>query len=84
MKLSDFIMLNEEQKKRIVLHEGVLIGKRKRSGSIIFLFQLQNFYVETFCNTETKSATGYRVFTHPRLLEPYLENIIIDDLLRGD
>ena len=29
MKLSDFIMLNEEEKKLAVLHEGVLISKRK-------------------------------------------------------
>lgn len=80
MNLSDFIMLNGEEKKLVVLHEGVLIGKRKRPESIIFLFQVENFYVETFCNLKTKDVIQYRAFAHTQLLQPYLENIAIDDL----
>jgi hypothetical protein len=80
MKLSDFTMLNGEEKKLVVLHEGVLIGKRKRPGLIVFLFQLNNFYVETFCDTKTKDVIEYRVFAHTKLLQPYLEAITIDDL----
>jgi hypothetical protein len=83
MELSDFIMLDGEEKKLLVLHEGVLIAKRKEPESMIFLFQLDKFYVETFCNTETKDVTQYRVFEHTRLLQPYLENIAIDDLFRN-
>jgi hypothetical protein len=82
MKLSDFIMLSEDKKKFILLHQGVLIGKRKRSGSIIFLFHLQGFYVETYCNTTTKDVIHYTAFTHTKLLQPYLETIAIDDLFR--
>ena len=82
MKLSDFIMLNEEEKKYTVLHEGVLVGKRKKTEHIIFLFRLHNFYVETFCNLKTKGVTQYRMFEHTLLLQPYLEGITIDDLLR--
>jgi hypothetical protein len=80
MKLSDFTMLNGEEKKLVVLHEGVLIGKRKRPELIVFLFQLNNFYVETFCDTKTKDVIEYRVFAHTKLLQPYLEAITIDDL----
>jgi len=80
MRLSDFIVQNEEEKRFTVLHQGVLIGKRKRPGSFIFLFQLDKFYVETFCNTETKKVIQYRAFEHTKLLQPYLENISIDDL----
>jgi hypothetical protein len=82
MKLSDFIMLNEEEKKFAVLHRGVLIDKRKQEEHIIFLFHLHNFYVETFCNTQTKGITQYRMFVHTKMLQPYLENIAIDDLFR--
>jgi hypothetical protein len=82
MKLSDFIMLNEEEKKFNLLHQGVLIGKRKRPESIIFLFQFQDFYVETHCNTNTKVVTLYQAFTHTKLLQPYLESIAIDDLFK--
>jgi hypothetical protein len=80
MRLSDFIVQNEEEKKLAVLHKGVLIGKRKRPGSIIFLFQLDYFYVETFCSIETKEVTAYRAFAHTKLLQPYLESISIEDL----
>ena len=31
MKLSDFVLLDEEEKKLVLLHEGVLIGKRKKT-----------------------------------------------------
>ena len=82
MKLSDFIMLSEDKKKLILLHQGVLIGKRKRAESIIFLFQLQGFYVETYCNTTTKDVFHYSAFTQTKLLQPYLETIAIDDLFR--
>lgn len=82
MKLSDFTMLNGEEKKFTVLHQGVLIGKRKRPELIIFLFQLNDFYVETFCDIKTKDVTEYRVFAHTKLLQPYLETIAIDDLFR--
>jgi hypothetical protein len=83
MELSDFIMLNEEEKKLVVLHEGVLIGKRKDVESIIFLFQLDKFYVEAFCNTKTKDVKQYQVFAHTKLLQPYLENISIGDLFKN-
>ena len=50
MKLSDFIMLDTEEKKLAVLHLGVLIAKRKQHSSMAFLFQLDHFYVETWFN----------------------------------
>lgn len=81
MKLSDFIMLNEEEKKKAVLYLGVLIGKRKHPGHIIFLFQLNNFYVETFGDVQTKAVTQYRAFVNTNLLQPYLGDIAIDDVL---
>jgi DNA-binding transcriptional regulator YbjK len=80
MKLSDFIMLNEEEKKLAVLHRGVLISKRSLTGYIVFLFQLNNFYVETFGDTKTKKVIQYQAFDNTKLLNPYLENIAIDDV----
>lgn len=82
MKLSDFIMLSEEQKNLAVLHQGVLVGKRKKMEHLIFLFRLDSFYVETFCNIKTKRVIQYRMFEHSGLLQPYLESIVIDDLFR--
>lgn len=81
MKLSDFILLNEEEKKQAVLHAGVLIGKRKSIASIAFLFQVNNFYVETLFNYENKDIEEFRMFEQTAMLEPYLNCIPIDDLL---
>ncbi len=81
MRLSDFILLNEEEKKLTVLHEGVLIAKRNDVQSMIFLFHLGSFYVETFCNLSNKAIEEYRVFDTTKPLFPYLDAIPIDDLL---
>jgi hypothetical protein len=81
MKLSDFIMLNEEEKKLAVVHRGILVAKRSTSTQLFFLFQVDHFYVETCCHIERKCIEEYKMFHHLQLLEPYLETITIDDLL---
>ncbi|MGZ5287667.1 MAG: hypothetical protein ACXWB9_10800 [Flavisolibacter sp.] len=81
MRLSDFIMLGTDEKKLTVLHQGVLIAKRKQSASMIFLFQLDGFYVETWCNQGDKSIEEFRMFEHTHPLNPYLDDIRIEDLL---
>lgn len=81
MKLSDFILLDEEQKKGTLLHDGVLIGKRNCRDRMVFLFQFPTYYVESYCNMESKSIEEFRAFTHLEPLYPYLEAIPLDDLL---
>ncbi|MBB1284375.1 hypothetical protein HRH25_08330 [Flavisolibacter sp. BT320] len=81
MGLSDFILLGEKEKKWTVLHQGILVGKRENRNRKIFLFQLDDFYVETFCNPQNKSIEEYRVFNDTQFLHPYLSNIPLDDLL---
>lgn len=81
MKLSDFILLNEDEKKMTVLHQGVLVAKRSNFDFMVFLFQLGNYYVEAYCNTHNKAIEEYRVFDNITLLNPYLETIPIDHLL---
>ncbi len=80
MRLSDFILLNEDEKKATVLHQGVLLAKRNNFDCLIFLFQLGSYYVEAYCNPENKAVEEYRVFDSGMLLNAYLEAIPIDDL----
>ena len=82
MNLSDFILLSLEQKGRVALHKGVLVAKRSTSSHLIFLFQINKFYVEMFCSLESKTIEEIRMFDATKLLNPYLETIQIDDLLR--
>jgi hypothetical protein len=80
MKLSEFILLDEKEKQHTVLHEGVLIGKRKLQACIIFLFQLDHYYVETWCSFSNRSVKEYRVFDGTAPLDPYLKEISLQHL----
>lgn len=82
MKLSEFILLDEPASRTTVLHQGVLIAKRKNLDCLVFLFQMDDFYVETYCNLRDKAVCEYRAFTDVNALEPYLETIEIDHLLQ--
>ena len=81
MRLSDFILLSEEDKKLAVLHKGVLVAKRRTHASMVFLFHFGYFYVETFCNIQNKGVEEFRIFDDTRPLQPYLKDISIDELL---
>ncbi|MBN8674794.1 MAG: hypothetical protein J0L56_11705 [Chitinophagales bacterium] len=82
MKLSEFIVLTQEEKRAAVLQEGVAIAQRNIPGYMVFLFQLPAFYVETFCSMETKDIREYKIFHNPAHLVPYLEAIPIEQLLK--
>lgn len=82
MKLSEFIMLSEAEKQQATLHLGVLVAKRKQLNGILFLFRLENYYVEMRCNTANRKVTAYNVFAGSTLLEPYLNQISINRLLQ--
>ena len=81
MRLSEFILLNENEKKSTVLHQGVLIAKRNSFDSMVFLFQLGSYYVEAYCNPANKAIEEYRMFDNIDVLKPYLDAIPIDNLL---
>jgi hypothetical protein len=81
MKLSDFILLSGDEKKVTVLHQGVLIGKRRNTSLVAFLFRVESFYVEACFNAKSRGIQEFRVFANSTLLEPYLDEIRIDDLL---
>jgi len=81
MRLSEFILLNEQEKKSTVLHRGVLLAKRSSLESMVFLFQLDSYYVEAYCNPSNKAIEEYRMFDNTEVLNPYLDAIPLDTLL---
>jgi hypothetical protein len=82
MKLSEFILLTQEEKKSMVLQQGVAIAKMEVFNYVVFLFQLPHFYVETYCNRETRDIHEYKVYHKAEHLAPYLEAIPIHHLLK--
>jgi hypothetical protein len=81
MKLSEFILSDEAKMKTTVLHEGVLVAKRRNADCLVFLFQMDDYYVETYCDMNSKAVCEYRAFQNVNALKPYLETIEIEDLL---
>lgn len=81
MKLSEFIVLEENEKNKAVLHQGILVAKQKAPEQIRFLFQLDQFYVEMLCDQRSKKVCEYQAFTDMRFLQPYLDQIPINGLL---
>lgn len=81
MKLSDFIALNQEDKKGVLLHHGVLVAKRRTADCMLFLFYLENFYVESVFRVDTKALAGIYAFIGDTLLQPYLESISLGGII---
>ena len=81
MKLSDFILLNEEEKNRPYSTRASSSAKEHCLPRLFFLFQVQNFYVEACFNPASKDIEEFRMFDHTRLLDPYLDSISLDGLL---
>ena len=65
-----------------VLHQGVLLAKRSSFESMVFLFQLGSYYVEAYCNPGNKAIEEYIMFENIDVLKPYLEAILLDNLLK--
>lgn len=77
MKLSEFIVLPQDEKRTAVLAEGVPVAQRSLENQMVFLFQLPEFFVETYCSKQSKVIEEYRAFYKPQHLQPYLEKIVI-------
>ena len=81
MKLSDFILLNEQEKRQTVLNSGVLIAKRTTPTTVTFLFDVESFYVEACFNARNKDIEEFRMFDSSRLPQLFLDAFKLDDLL---
>jgi len=81
MKLSEFIVLNEAEKKHAVMNYAVPLASRTFPGFVIFLFQLGDYYVEAYCNDRNKAIEEYCVLPGVDAIGHYLQAITIDGLL---
>lgn len=81
MNLSEFIVLGEAEKKWQLMNHGVALAKRTFEHQVIFLFQLEDYYVEAYCNVDDKAIVEFRILPDTDAISPYLEAIPIDELL---
>ena len=81
MKLSEFILLDEADKRQAIMNKAVPLAQRTHQDMIIFLFQLENYYVEAYCSNANKSIVEYCILPDTNAICHYLEAISIDELL---
>jgi len=77
MRLPDFFTLPQRIQLDQLYKHGVYVGKRKRNGQSVLLFQYQSFYAEIFYTTYRKEIDRIVVTDHITVLDPYLDQIHI-------
>jgi hypothetical protein len=81
MTMYDFQLLPEHQQIEVLYQHGVYIGKRKEKFSIIILYQLESFYVEVVYRKYRSHVKHLHCFESTELLDPYLEQIDVENLV---
>ena len=80
MTLDEFSLLDEPKQAEALIEHGIFIAERHYKNFNIFLYQIDNFYVEIFHNLNFNMMQGMRSFADDEALEPYLESIDISCL----
>ncbi|HUR09838.1 MAG TPA: hypothetical protein VM012_00630 [Flavitalea sp.] len=81
MTIFEFRKRSIRQQAAILYKHGVYIGKRSEDGKIMLLYQLNAYYVELFYNEYRKHIHWIGCFESTDLLDPYLENMNVADLV---
>lgn len=81
MKMHDFQLLPEQDQIDILYQYGVYVGKRKEAFSVILLYQFESFYVEVFYRKYRSHVKRLHCFESTDLLDPYLEQIDVENLV---
>ena len=81
MTLFDFQLLEEAEQIAVLYEQGVYIGKRKEGELPVLLYQLEGFYAEVFYRLYRRSVLKIRCSGSTSILEPYLEQIDVEQLV---
>jgi hypothetical protein len=80
MEFSRFILLSSVEQK-IALEKAVYVAERQFENQTTRLFLLNDFYIEKIFNSEG-TLTQINAFEHEKLLQPYLQQIDISEVIR--
>jgi hypothetical protein len=81
MKTTDFDSLALRCQLELLYHEGVYIGKKAGVLEVAVLYQLDSFYVEIHYSEYRRHIQWIHSFESTELLDPYLENMNVADLV---
>lgn len=80
MTLDEFTLLDDTKQAEALIERGVFLAERQYKNFSIFLYQLDDFYVEIYHNLKFNVMQGMRSFADEDELEPFLETIDISSL----
>jgi hypothetical protein len=78
MTVTEFEELDTAQQAGILYRDGVYVGKRKKSGHVVLLFQLEHFYAEVIYSKYRHFISSIRCTNSISILDPYLEQIEVE------
>lgn len=81
MRLHDFTRLPENEKVALLYEQGVYIGKRRQSDTVVVLYQLDGFYAEVFYRTYRREIDHISCFSGTTRLDPYLTKMDVVQLI---
>jgi len=84
MKMTDrtYTTTTEIERARALWEKGILLAERTEGYHTMKLYQLHDIYVEVMWHTHFNVALKVTTFSDTAPLEPYLENISLDELFR--
>lgn len=82
MGLYEYNQLSLPEQLGLLWENGVFLFNRREEAFGINLYQVSDFYVESWLDDKQNKITKVRAFKNISQLEPYLENIDIKDKLR--
>ena len=80
MTSAEFSLLSETKQTEILLEKGVFVAERMYKNFTIFLYQVDQIYVELYHNLRYNVIQGMRSFEDQEALEPFLREIDISCL----
>ena len=81
MTLFEFQLLRGKEQTDLLQQNGVYVGKRKESESVLLLYQFESFYVEITYRKYRRFIAQIRCFESTSILDPYLEQIEVGILV---
>lgn len=80
--LYKFQLLDQEDQINLLYTQGTFVGKQKNDNRISVLYQLDSFYVEITYKKYRYYIVSLRSFSTVELINPYLADINITDLVK--
>lgn len=80
MNFYEFLDLDDRGKAFAIWHYGVYLMCRTFNGDLHKLYAIEDFYVEVCQSSENQMASQINSFESVDFLEPYLDQINLDDL----